>query len=106
MAPVPRRLAIGEAIDLFLDHLKVERGLSRHTLEAHSRDLVRFAGFVGERARAVVDDVTPADVTDYLIDLASAGLAARSRARMLVAVRGWCKHLVAERWLDVDPCEL
>jgi len=101
-----RRLAIDEAIDVFLDHLKVERGLSRHTLEAYSRDLVRFSGFVGARARVDVDDVTPLDVTEFLIDLAEAGLAPRSRARMLVAVRGWCKHLVAERWLDADPCAL
>jgi integrase/recombinase XerD len=106
-----RRLVLDEAIDLFLDHLKVERGLSKHTLEAYGRDLARFANFISQRTRPgatsmTVDDVTPADVTDFLIDLAGAGLAARSRARMLVAVRGWCKHLVAERWLDVDPCEL
>lgn len=101
-----RRLGIDEAIDLFLDHLKVERGLSRHTLDAYSRDLVRFAGFVGERARPDVDDVTPVDVTEFLIHLAEAGLAARSRARMLVAVRGWCKYLVSERWLDADPSSL
>lgn len=101
-----RRLALEEAVDLYLDHLKVERGLSRHTLDAYGRDLARFSQFAAERGRADVDDLTRADVTDYLISLADAKLAARSRARMLVAVRGLCKHLVAERWLDVDPCEL
>src|SRR5262249_52319856 len=33
-------------------------------------------------------------------------LAARSRARTLVAVRGLRKHLVAERWLDADPAAM
>ncbi len=103
---VARRLALEEAVDLYLDHLKVERGLSRHTLDAYGRDLARFAGFVSERGRAVVDDITRADITDYLITLAESRLAARSRARMLVSIRGLCKHLVGERWLDVDPCEL
>ena len=100
-----RRLALDEAVDLYLDHLKVERGLSKHTLDAYGRDLARFVGFVIARGRSDVDDVTQPDVTDYLISLAESKLAARSRARMLVSIRGLCRHLVSERWLDVDPCE-
>src|SRR6185369_5411103 len=101
-----RRLSLDDAVDLFLDHVKVERGLARLTLEAYGRDLARFTGFLAERGRAEVDDITPLDVTDFLIQLTRAGLAARSRARTLVAVRGLCKHLVAERWLDADPAAL
>jgi integrase/recombinase XerD len=86
--------------------LKVERGLARLTLEAYGRDLARFVAFASDRGRADADDVTPADVTDFLVMLADAGLAARSRARTLVAVRGLCKHLVAERWLTADPAAL
>jgi integrase/recombinase XerD len=115
---VARRLAIDEAIDLFLDHCKVERGLSPHTLDGYSRDLARFARRVEGRD---VDDVTAADLTEHLIELATgamqgtapvgsvtrgAKLAARSRARALVAIRGLFRHLVAERWLDADPTEL
>jgi len=98
-----RRLSVDEAIDTYLDHLKVERGLSRHTLDGYGRDLARFAEFLARRGRADADDIAPLDVTDFLIELADAGLAARSRARTLVAIRGLCKHLVAERWLDADP---
>jgi len=97
-----RRLCLDEGVDLYLDHLKVERGLARHTLEAYGRDLARFVGFLSERDRADVDDITPTDIADFLLALADGGLAARSRARTLVAVRGLCKHLVAERWLDVN----
>jgi len=100
-----RRLALDEGVDLYLDHLKVERGLSKNTLEAYGRDLARFTTFVAERGRIHVDDVTPLDVTEFLLAL-SESLSARSRARTLVAVRQWCKHLVAERWLDADPAEL
>lgn len=101
-----RRLALDEAVDLFLDHLKIERGLARLTIDAYGRDLTRFIGFLSERGHADVDDIRPADLTDFMIHLADAGLSARSRARTLVAVRGLCKHLVAERWLDADPSEL
>jgi len=101
-----RRLALDEAVDLFLDHVKVERGLARHTIEAYGRDLGRFVGFVAARGRVDVDDVTTLDATDYLIDLAASGLAARSRARALVSIRGLFRHLIGERWLEADPTEL
>lgn len=101
-----RRLALDEAVDLFLDHVKVERGLARHTIEAYGRDLARFVTFATERGRADVDDITTPDLTDYLIELAGAGLAARSRARALVAIRGLFRHLIGERWLEADPSEL
>ena len=83
-----RRLAIDDAIDQYLDHCKVDRGLSIHTLEGYSRDLAKLAGFLGARGRADVDDVTSTDITDHLMELAAAGLGARSRARALVAFRG------------------
>jgi integrase/recombinase XerD len=103
---VARRLTLDEAVDLYLDHLKVERHLARHTLEAYSRDLGRALRFFNERGRADLDDVTPLDITDHLAQLAAARLVARSRARALVALRGLFKHMVGERWLDVDPTEL
>ncbi|HUJ61889.1 MAG TPA: site-specific tyrosine recombinase XerD [Kofleriaceae bacterium] len=101
-----RRLAIDEAIDLYLDHLKVERGLAAHTIDSYGRDLARLGQDLAARGRHDVDDITTADLTDHLIALADAGLAARSRARALVAIRGLCRHLVGERWLDADPGEL
>lgn len=101
-----RRLTLDEAVDTFLDHLKVERGLSIHTLDGYSRDLARLGTFLSQRGREDVDDVTPADITDHLIGLAEAQLAARSRARALVAIRGLFRHLVAERWLEADPTSL
>jgi integrase/recombinase XerD len=103
---VARRLSLDDAVDMFLAHLKVERGLARLTLDAYGRDLARFTGFLVERGRTEVDDIAPLDVTDFLLGLAEAGLAPRSRARTLAAVRGLCKHLVAERWLAADPAAL
>ena len=101
-----RRLRLDEGVDLFLDHLKVERGLAAHTLDAYGRDLARLVQFLTARGREDVDDVTPVDLTDHLLCLADARLSARSRARALVAVRGLFRHLVAERWLDADPSGL
>jgi integrase/recombinase XerD len=97
---------LDRAIDLYLDHLKVERGLAANTLDGYGRDLARLATFLTDRGRSRVDEVDAADLTDHLIALAAAGLGARSRARALVATRGLFRYLVVERWLDGDPTEL
>ncbi|HEY4175673.1 MAG TPA: site-specific tyrosine recombinase [Kofleriaceae bacterium] len=103
---MPRRLRLDEASDLYLAHLKVERGLSRNTLDGYGRDISKLLAFVANRGREDVDDIQPVDIADFLTKLAADGIGARSRARCLVAVRGLCKHLVGERWLDADPTEL
>ena len=35
-------LGLDSAVDLYLDHLKIERGLSRNTLSAYAGDLAKF----------------------------------------------------------------
>jgi integrase/recombinase XerD len=101
-----RALSLDDGVDSYLDRAKVERGLSRNTVEAYARDLARLVRFLADRGRDVVDAVTTADLTDHLISLAAAKLSPRSRARALVAIRGLFRHLVAERWLDADPTAL
>ena len=101
-----RAIELDRAADLFLDHCKVERGLSAHTIDGYGRDLARWLRFLDGRGRADADAVTPVDVTDHLIELAGAGLSARSRARALVAIRGLHRHLVGEKLASRDPTEL
>jgi hypothetical protein len=84
---VPSRLDLDRGCDLYLDHLKVERNLAANTIDGYSRDLARLRRFLDARGRAAVDQVSDADLTDYLLDLADA-LSARSRARAVVAIRG------------------
>src|SRR5205085_189574 len=48
-----RRLRLDEASDLYLDHLKVERGLSRNTIDA-PKTARRLPGVLGEEAVAAL----------------------------------------------------
>ncbi len=93
------------AVDLFLQHLKVERGLRPNTIEAYSRDLARFGRFLSEDSLDRVDRVDQVQLTDYLLLLVEEGLSARSRARALVAIRGLFRFLVSDRYLESDPTE-
>ncbi|MFN0246276.1 MAG: site-specific tyrosine recombinase [Kofleriaceae bacterium] len=101
-----RKLTLDEARDTYLVSVRVDRGLSRNTSEAYSRDLGKLVGFLEQRGREYIDDVTPLDIAEFLGQLSRDGLGPRSRARTLAAVRQLCKHLVGERWLDADPTEL
>ena len=105
-------MELGSAIDAYLDHLRVERGLSANTLEAYSRDLGKFARFAEEalrrpsRATHGLDELDAGDVSAFMIKLSKQGLSARSSARHLSAVRGLCRFLVRERVVKIDATGL
>lgn len=92
-------------LDAYLDHLKVERGLSPRTVEAYAKDLARYVAFLEERGRPL-EDADPAFIAEFLLSLSARGLSARSQARYLSALRGWHRHLVEERVLSDDPTAL
>jgi integrase/recombinase XerD len=93
-------------IDVYLSHLRVERGLSVNTLSAYGADLARFALFCADRGVGVAAAVDLAVVSAYLGGLARTGLGARSTARHLSALRGLMRFLVREGELKADPTAL
>jgi integrase/recombinase XerD len=97
--------AFDGALDDYIQHLRVERGLSKHTVDAYAHDLGGFGTWlVGERAS--LDEVDETRVAGYLVTLSQGGLSARSQARALSAIRGFFRFLVQERRHSCDPTEL
>ncbi|GAB3497884.1 site-specific tyrosine recombinase XerD [Flexivirga lutea] len=85
----------------WLDHLRVERGASPHTLRAYERDLRRYAAHLTTRGIDDAARVGEPDIADFLATLREGDaehppLAASSAARTLVAVRGFHKFLTME----------
>ena len=89
-------------LPLYLDHLTVEKGLAKNSLEAYRRDLKRFARFL-EEARLEAADVARDDVVRYLGALRAEGASPRSVARATSALRGLFKFLASERIVAADP---
>ena len=93
-------------IDQYLNYLLIEKGLSKKTLESYSRDLIRYRVFLqNNKIRRISPDDT-ALILKHLISLRNAGLVARSRARHLVAIRGFYRFMVQEKILKHDPARL
>jgi len=93
-------VTLGGAIDAFLAHLAVERGLSAATLEAYGRDLARLAERLGEIDVARIDARA---LRAHLGELEERGLSAATRARALSAVARLLAWLRAEGELTTDP---
>jgi integrase/recombinase XerD len=102
----PPILEITALIDQFLNYLLVEKGLSRATLESYSRDLLRFTEFLNRNGRSRVSEEDTPLLLKHLIQLRTEGLGARSRARHLVALRGFYRYLAQEKLLAQDPAKL
>jgi len=89
-------------IDPFLEMLSAERGAAPNTLEAYERDLKAFAAFLAKRGGSP-ESAGVADIRAYLGRLARAGMAPRTAARRLSALRQFYRFLLAEGLRGDDP---
>ncbi|HYA14706.1 MAG TPA: site-specific tyrosine recombinase XerD [Syntrophales bacterium] len=94
---------MNDLVDEYLSFLAVEKGASRLTLEAYSRDLNRYISFVQNHSIQKLADVTSDDVISYLAQVNKDGLNARSVNRGLAAIRGFYKFLLREKKIDTSP---
>jgi integrase/recombinase XerD len=90
-------------LDIFLNYLVVEKGLSLNTLDAYGRDLRRYLEYLEGSGVQGVDKVSQGNVLGYLSALKAAELSPRSRARVLSSVRGFHRFLVAQKYALKDP---
>lgn len=95
--------SVENLIDRYLNFLLVEKGLSSKTLDAYSRDLVRFHAFLIANSIEFLSEEDTPTILRYLIAMRREELKAKSRARHLVTIRGFYKFLVQEGLLSSDP---
>jgi integrase/recombinase XerD len=92
-----------DVIDEFMNFLAVEKGASRNTIDAYSRDLTRYANFLRSRGIQSVAGADSDDVISYLERIQKDGLNPVSSNRGLAAIRGFYKYLLRERKIDQNP---
>ncbi|MBU1184846.1 MAG: site-specific tyrosine recombinase XerD [Pseudomonadota bacterium] len=90
-------------IDEYLNFMAIEKGASPNTIDGYSRDLNRYAGFVGELGIRKIGEVGTEELISYLARLQGEGLAANTVNRALAALRGFYKYLLREKKVDSTP---
>jgi integrase/recombinase XerD len=91
-------------IDAFLDHLRVERRLAAHTLESYARDLTGLAQYAAGLERPP-ESLDRRALEEFVRQQISRGLAPRSVARSVAAIRGYYRFLVLDRRLPNSPAD-
>jgi len=96
---------LDRAVDAYLRHISIERGLSGHTVAAYRRDLAGYVDWLTARGIRDSGEVTVALVTAFAAERASAEPppAASSLARLQSSVRGLHRFLAREGIETDDP---
>tara|TARA_E500000305_G_C3994791_1_gene223979 strand:- start:102 stop:1037 length:936 start_codon:yes stop_codon:yes gene_type:complete len=90
------------SIERFLEMLIAERGASGNTIDAYKRDLRDFAGSLAKRKQSL-GSASSDDIRAYLELLDKAGMAPRTAARRLSAIRQFYRFLYGEGDRSDDP---
>ncbi|MGK0451773.1 MAG: integrase/recombinase XerD, partial [Neolewinella sp.] len=91
----------------FAAYLKLNRGYSDHTLSAYRSDVEKLPTYLKLREW----DITPTAIERFHLDafiqyLAELGLATRSQARLISALKTFFGFLLDEKLVAYDPTEL
>lgn len=101
--PLRYHLVVRTEVDEYLGYLSVERGASKHTLEAYGRDLAEYAAFLETKGVRSADQVSREDITAFIGALRTRGLAPSSIERKVAALKGFHKFLVREGLTSNHP---
>ena len=102
-------MSLGAAVDSYLRHVSIERGLSPNTLAAYRRDLGVYTAWLADSGidePRSIEATTVSRFAQYLGSRQESPLTASSMARMLSTVRGlhrfWLDEGVVESDVAVD----
>ena len=94
----------------FLDHLRLNRNASAHTVAAYDSDLSQFLAFAaqesGRHRRLEPKHLNLDLIRGFLGELHRQGQARASVARKVSALRTFVRYLRREGWIDSDPAAL
>ena len=93
-------------LDIYLDHLRVEKGLAKNTLEAYGKDLTEFIQWAEDIFKRPLFDIHEKDLRLYFLDRSEAGLSPRSITRKISTLKGFYRYLLKEGHIRENPTDL
>lgn len=86
----------------YIVHLKLERGLSKNSIEAYLNDLNKFLTFLNCEKYSI-EEFESVDVLQFLATLNDIGICPRSQARILSGIKSFYKFLLIDGYIKSDP---
>ncbi len=83
------------AIATYLDHLRIERGLSAHSITSYARDLAKFENYLNDKALSFTS-VNEREISTLIGALSGSGLSPSSVNRFLSSLKGFYKYCALE----------
>ena len=83
------------ALQSFLDHLTIERGLSSNSISAYRRDLAKFSDFL-DKGKLDFERLSENEIISFEVWLKSLGMAVTSINRNISALKSFYKYLAQE----------
>ncbi|WP_347487526.1 site-specific tyrosine recombinase XerD [Desulfoscipio sp. XC116] len=90
-------------IRYFLNYLALERGLAQNTITSYALDLKQFKSFCMRRQVMAAGQIDRVLVLNYLLELKKSGRLPATVSRHMAALRVFCRFLVDEQVLGIDP---
>ncbi len=92
-------------VEQFRDYLALESGNSTHTVSNYARDVRRLAVYAAAKGARGPEDVTSAQLREFVYALKDLGLAPATIRRQISALRTYYRFLVGEGHATRDPSE-
>lgn len=104
-APLPASWA--SAQKSYIQFLKLEKGLSPHSVDAYRRDVLKLANYIAScQPVPSPSELTARHLEDFVHRLHALELARTSQARIVSGIKSFCQFLVLEQFLQHDPSAL
>ena len=99
----PLTPAAREALDAFVEFLRLERGASVHTIRAYAGDVINLLGWLASVGEGDLDQVELADLRGWLAHLQASGADRSTMARRAAGVRTFFAWARRTRRVSQDP---
>ena len=99
-------MSLEQPLDRFLDHLRLERNSSAHTVKSYAEDLFGLRDYLQRTAGAAeIASLSTRTIRAYLSELHASGYSASTVSRKLSSLRSFCRFLCRDGLMDRNPAE-
>jgi integrase/recombinase XerD len=96
-----------DALNRYLQFIKVEKGLSEQSVSAYRNDLERYLNFIGETLRLQqLAGIDLRHIEQFIEELVAMNLSPQTVARNISSIRSFHEFTVAEKITQSNPAEL